>query len=63
MDEGHTVFRDGVTYYMNDEEYEHADEWVAAIEESIKENSERWAARKEALYEKWRREKEQLPFE
>lgn len=54
------VVKGGIRYYMNDTEYAHKDEWIAAIQDEVKLREESWQMRKKALYEKW--EKEETPF-
>lgn len=53
----HTVSQNGITYYMTDEEYEHADEWIQAIEDEKKLRDESWNRRKAELYDRWQKEK------
>lgn len=48
------LIKNGITYYMTQEEYEHADEWIAAIEQEVAESTKRMEAKKAELYSKWR---------
>lgn len=50
----HIVQRDGITYYMTDEEFEHADEWIQAIKDETNFMTIHWEDVKEKLYKKWR---------
>lgn len=57
----HIVQRDGITYFMTDIEFRHADEWIDAIKQEVNERAISWERKKQELYEKW--EREELPFE
>lgn len=58
MSDGHNhiVQRDGITYYMTDVEFAHADEYIQAIKDEINARTIAWEERKKRLYEKWEKE-------